>query len=424
MIKEHDISQEQDDSYHSDHPGARTAQRTMLFLKFCLITVCLTAIIFWVIKSYLPSASKSTSGAEQAFIDTGASKRKAADLLKKEMLEIADRLVGEFPDNENLRVLAVEIQQVCLNYTRARALLEEGIRLNPGYGEFYQRLARIAARDGKHGEVVKCWQKALEISPERPDLNINIAEGFMSSGEYREAIEILEKYIEISPKSGLSYYLLGQSYLQLREYDESKKYFEKAIEIIPDHPQANYGLATVYIRLKQRDKAREHMEIHNKWRQSRADSRKAYSGSDISGVISDSLGEEFTFFSKHLRKLYLNGSSLYRVGQNLKESEELLKKGEKIFKRAIQIAPDQPDLYRELSYIYTVTGRDPARAIEFAEKAVELKESAENYYILFGAYNRNFDPGKALKALDKAIELDPDNSEYRRAYDIITKGKR
>jgi tetratricopeptide (TPR) repeat protein len=321
-------------------------------------------------------------------------------------------------------VLAVETQQVCLNYTRVRALLEEGIRLNPGYGEFYERMARLAARDGKHGEVIKYWQKALEISPERPDFNIKIAEGFMSSGEYREAIEILEKYIEISPESGLSYYLLGQAYLQLKGYDESKKYFEKAIEIIPDHPHANYGLATVYIRLKQRDKARQYMEIHNKWRQSRADSRKAYSGSDISGVISDSLDKEFTLFTKHLRKLYLNGSSLYRAGQNLKESEELLKKGEEIFKRAIKIASDEPGLYRELSYIYTVTGRDPARAIEFAEKAVELKESAENYFVLCGAYNRNKDAGKALKALEKAIELDPDNSEYKRTYDMITKGER
>lgn len=424
MVKEHDKSQEKDDSCHSDQFGKRIGQRYKSFLIFCIAAVLSIAIILWGIKSFSPSASESTSGSKSTFVAKIASKQKAADFLKKELLEITDLLVEEFPENERLRTLAVETHQVCLNHIQARALLEEGIGLNPGYGEFYDRLARIAAKNGEHAEAIAYWKKTLELSPERSDLNVKISEALMSSGKYRQAIEILQKHIKKFPESALSYYLLGQSYLQLKEYDQSRKYFEKAIEILPDHPQANYGLATVYIRLKQRDKARQHLEIHKKWRQSRVDSRKAYAGSDLTGVLSDSLDKEFILFSKFLAKLYLQGAGLYRADQEIEKSEELLRRGEKAFERAIEISPEQPDVYRDLSFMYIVTGSDLTKAIELAEKAVGLQGSAENYYTLFGAYNRSLDPGKAMKALVKAIELDPGNLQYRKTYDRITKGKK
>ena len=423
MTTEHKKSQEQEEHIVSEQFGADISKHSWRnFLFFAVIFF--TAFGFLMYRCFLPSASESPSGSNPTSITETTSKRKAADFLKKEMLGIADRLIEEIPGNERLRMLVVEAHLACLNYTQAKALLEEGISLNSRYGEFYRRMAGIARYHGEYDRAITFWQKTLEVSPEKSDLKVNIAEALMSLGKYREAIEELQKYIETPPESGLSYYLLGQGYLQLKEYDESKKYFEKAIAIQPDHPQANYGLATLYIRLKQPDKAREHMQFHTKWRQSRANSRKVYANSDLAGVVSDSLGEEFTLFSKYLAQLYLYGSGLYRAGQSLEDSEKLLRKGEKAFKRAIKIAPHQPDVYRDLSYMYVVTGRNLTEAVELAEKAVELKKSAGNYFALFHVCNRAFEAGKALKALEKAIELDPDNLQYKRTYDKITKGKK
>ena len=149
MIKENDKSQEKDNPCHSAPLDKRVSQRSKSFLIFCIAAVFLVAMILWWTKSFLPSAPKSTSGSKPTIIDRTASKQKAADFLKKELLEITELLIEEFPANERLRTLAVEVHQVCLNHNQAKALLEEGISMNPGHGDFYEKLARIAAKEGE-----------------------------------------------------------------------------------------------------------------------------------------------------------------------------------------------------------------------------------------------------------------------------------
>ena len=60
---------------------------------------------------------------------------------------------------------------------------------------------------------------------------------------------------------------------------------------------------------------------------------------------------------------------------------------------------------------------------ELAEKAVSLKPTAPNYFIFGVACSKNSDRSNALLAIEKAIELDPDNLRYRRRYNQV-KGRK
>jgi len=271
-------TQEQEGSRSSDKSGTDISKRPKLFLALCIIVICLIALTLLAFKLLFPS------DLDTSFITEITSEQKAASFLKKEMLAIANRLIEEFPKDENLRMLAVEAYLACLNYTQAEALLEEGISLNPGHGEFYQSLARIARNQGQYDKAVTYWKRALEVSPKRSDLNIDIAEALMLLGRHKGAIEELEKRIKVQPESIRSYYLLGQVYLQLKEYDEARKYYEKVIEFRPNDPKANFGLATVYMRLKQRDKAEKHMAVYREWQAGLDIRRKARADSDKTGV--------------------------------------------------------------------------------------------------------------------------------------------
>ena len=59
--------------------------------------------------------------------------------------------------------------------------------------------------------------------------------------------------------------------------------------------------------------------------------------------------------------------------------------------------------------------------MKLAEKAVALEEIAANYFILSWAYDRNGNVDGARLALKRATELDPDNLEYKRMYELIQK---
>lgn len=382
-----------------------------------IATVCLAVIIFWGIKTFSPPAS------EPAFVEGVTSEQEASDLLKKEMLEIADELIGEFPADERLRTLAVKAHLACLNYTQARVLLEEGIGLNPRHGDFYQRLADIASHHGQYDEAVTYWKKALEISPERTELKIAIAEAILSSGRYRQAVEELEEYIKTSAGSVHVYYLLGQGYLQLKEYDKSKKYFEKALEIRPSYSNANYGLAIVYMRLKQRDKAQHYMKLFRDPKAERLSYKSDIARKRDKLVMYDNSAAKLEAFPELFAELCIKGGKLYTKNRKLDKALTLFNKGENTFARVVRIVPEVSEIYREFAFFYLVMNSKLDETVGLAERAVALEGSAKNYYVLFSALYRNHDDSGAHKALKKAIELDPDNLKYRNAFDETGRSK-
>jgi cytochrome c-type biogenesis protein CcmH/NrfG len=64
-------------------------------------------------------------------------------------------------------------------------------------------------------------------------------------------------------------------------------------------------------------------------------------------------------------------------------------------------------------------GKKPRETLKLAKRAVELEGTAENYYILSSAYMNNNQMSDALSAMQKALDLDPDNPFYRQAYDFL-----
>ena len=65
------------------------------------------------------------------------------------------------------------------------------------------------------------------------------------------------------------------------------------------------------------------------------------------------------------------------------------------------------------------TGKRLKETLSLAQKAVQLKGSADHYYTLSKAHDVNGNGQAALSAIEKAIRLDPDNPKYRSWDDII-----
>jgi len=380
--------------------GKLAAKRTRWFFLSVIIIVGAISGFLWV---------KSFSSPKSDLIQ----KQEAAAFLREEETKLAEQLIKDFPNSEVPLVLMGGLQAKRGNSSEGMIFWEKALRLNPNLPNVYCKMAEIASGREEFEKAIELWKKALQINPKMRGVRNDIARAFIWLGKYNQAVAEAEEEIKISPRSAISYYLLGQGYLQLKEYDKAKFCYEKVIELEPNHPNAHYGLAGIYMRLKQPDKAREHMDVYKEWKDGRVKS--------VWNV--DKAGYDVVGSQKSLGTLLMDADRLYRTMGKGEKAEELLKHTEKIFKKAISLAPAQPHvqgyMHRELALLYLRMKRKLPEAEKFAAKAVEFEATAANYYVLCRASEMNGDLANARTAIEKAVELEPENMMYRQTYELI-----
>ncbi|NIP52175.1 MAG: tetratricopeptide repeat protein [Phycisphaerae bacterium] len=445
------------------------------------VIVCAVVAGFWGI-NYLSRSDKKTDKkgsppvpGEQPKPPTITSKltiEQEIVALKKEELEFAEQLVREFPNSDDALVLIGNVYRKQGNSAEAEKYWKKALALNPARPDVYNGMGWAAFEKGEYEKAIVFWRKALEINPQTPAIHNSIAQTLILLGRYDEVIKEAEEELKISPTSGLSYFLLGQGYLKLKEYDKAKEYYETAIKLEPDYMNAYYGLFRVCSRLKLKDEAGKYLARFKELKAEDAkvlmDRNKAF---DDVVVIRKMLAEtysdaEYIYYNKgnlqqaekllqravslepnnteYLMKLGFLFQSSNRLQDALKmylkaaeiEPDNMVSRlnagvvsmqlkqygnSEKIFREVIKSAPKLSNGYRELAHLYLMTGTNLSEALKLAKTAVALEEAAENYFILSWAYDRNGDVANAGSTLKRAVELEPDNLQYRRMYEQIQK---
>jgi len=394
--------------------------------------------------------------------------------LKNEEVELAEQLMRDFPGSEESLVV---IGNLCYRHgdvIKAMEYWNRALQINPEQPNVYKSMALSYMKKGQFDDAVAQFKKALEIQPELADVYVNIGHSLMMSGRPKEAVEALQKEIKISPNADFAYFLLGQAHLQQKEYQKAQEYYEAAIKINPRYSNAYYGLASACAKLGDRDKAKEYSESFKKLK---AEERKHLKGRKIEY-------DDFVETQKSAAITYINVGRMYRENGKLANAEELLKQAagydpgnvvcflelatlyqiskqpakalqmykkiseiqpeypvsylvigilsaylnryddsEEAFRKLITLAPRKSDGYRELARLYLKTGQNLPEAQSLAEKAVALEPVAANYFVLGWACYTNGDNAKALPAIKRAIQLDPDNKQYPLLYKQIIRRK-
>ncbi|MHC4324012.1 MAG: tetratricopeptide repeat protein, partial [Planctomycetota bacterium] len=375
--------------------------------------------------------------------------------LKKKELDIAERLIKDFPHNINPIMLMGNLWERHGDADKALEYYNKVLERDPERADVYKSIGWFFMHKEQYEQAIGYWQKALEIDPNIPGVHKNIALALMGQNKQIQAIEELQKDIQISPRSSFDYFLLGQLYLRQKEYEKA---------------EINYGLFTLSARLKQQDKAKEYMALFKKFKAEDMKNLK-----DRNETINDLVD-----MRKGAVETYMLAGQMYQTEGNLQKAEELLKKAvelnpenilclgklaslyimsnritdaiplyrriseinpedplcylnigilskrlkqldnaEEAFRKVIEVAPGYSGGYCELAQLYLKTGKGLPEARELAEKAVKLESTALNYFVLCWACDMNGDSENALKAITKAIQLEPANMNYRNVYEHI-----
>jgi tetratricopeptide (TPR) repeat protein len=435
------------------------------------ILLALTAgfILFAFNFRFFQTAALSQTNEKQQVKSERALEQKIA-ALKKEELQLAEKLMKDFPNSINPIMLMGNLWERHGDATRALEYFNKVLEKDPNRTDVYKSIGWFYMNKEQYEQAIEYWQKAVQIDPNIPEVHHDIALALMGQNKQNQAIGELEKDVQISRRSSSSYFLLGQLYLRQNEYEKARINYEKAIEIKPDYPNAYYGLFTLSARLKQQDKSAESMTLFKKYK---AEEMKALK--DEGEHVDD-----FLDMQKGAAETYLLAGQMYQWSGDIQKAEELYKKAttlnpeniqclgklaslyiagkriddaisiykriseidpndpvchlnigilsiqvkqlgnaEKAFQKAIEVAPKSSGGYRELAQLYLRVGKGYPQARALAEKAVALEPIALNYFVLCWACDMNGDSKNALKAIEKAIQLEPANVKYRNVYEHI-----
>jgi tetratricopeptide (TPR) repeat protein len=339
--------------------------------------------------------------------------------------------------------------------------------LNPRYAVAYTGLAGINYDKAQYEQALALYQKGLSCFQNDPEIRLSIGRTLMSLGRFEEAIKVLDENLMKHPQEIRGHMYLGEAYLQLKQYEKARIRYEKVLQVDPDNKKVCYGLTTVYARLGQQDKSTEYQKRFASL-QSRSIEKLEWRNKTYDDVL---------IMKQNVAEIYEQLGLCYKVYGNNIKAEELWKKAasldtknsscrrslaslyqetarnqealglfqelcelepanaldymnfgslnaqlgqfetaETAFRKVVNLAPDRPEGYQSLVMLYVQTGQKPAEAKRLATILVQKKPTANSYFILARTCHGTGDRPGLLKALEKAMELDPRNETYRMLY--------
>ncbi len=83
----------------------------------------------------------------------------------------------------------------------ARAEFERAVELDPEYVEAWNNLGSLYVEEERYPEAIAVYRNALEIAPDYPDANYNLAEALLAVGDTSEASRHALRYFRFDPTS-------------------------------------------------------------------------------------------------------------------------------------------------------------------------------------------------------------------------------
>lgn len=142
-------------------------------------------------------------------------------------------------------------------YGDAEAIYSELLEANPR--DWRLHFARGAARErlGRWPEAEADMRRALELSPEQPEVLNYLGYTWIDRGEHmQEGLAMIQRAVELRPASGAIIDSLGWAYFRMGDYAQALEHLEHAVQLEPADPTLNEHLGDVYWRLNRRIEAR------------------------------------------------------------------------------------------------------------------------------------------------------------------------
>ena len=261
-------------------------------------------------------------------------------------------------------------------------------------------------RQGRAGEAIEYFQKALALEPESAAFHGGLGTAFYQLKRTDEAIVQYQKALAIDPhfaEAAEAQNNLGYALLRKGQANEAIIHFQKALEMQPDFAEARNTLGDCFLQI---GRVNEAIVQFQKVLEIKPDFSEAYNNLGYSFLQLGRPNEAVTNFQKALElnpdfaKAWNNlGYALFQMGR--------VNEAIPHFQRALVIKPDFAEAELNLGVALYQSGRVDEAVVHF-KKAVALQPRlTQAYNDLGNAYRRKGMATEAMAYYQRAMALEP-----------------
>jgi TolB-like protein/DNA-binding winged helix-turn-helix (wHTH) protein/Flp pilus assembly protein TadD len=132
------------------------------------------------------------------------------------------------------------------DWSGAEAEFKRSLALNPGYAHGHHWYAHLLLSSGRREEALAESNRALELDPVSPIINLHLGWHYLYTKQYDRALEQLAKTLELEPDYALAHWYRGLAYEQKKMYPEALREIGRAKDLLPRNAAVQCDIGHVY----------------------------------------------------------------------------------------------------------------------------------------------------------------------------------
>ena len=309
----------------------------------------------------------------------------------EDAIRIYQNLIRKHPESIPGWLGIASAYQQADRFEEAIEAYRESLRRSPNHAAAMTNLASCYEAVEQQTQAIHYYKAALAQAPNLPMANGNLGAIYQKQGELDKALPLLEKAVRQDPQFTAARYCLGLVLTKKREFQRAAVAYQRVIAQQDDHVGAYYNLAQTFFRLKQPEAGKRAMENYRHL---------------------NAIAQEIDDRERAILAEPNNPLKHYRLGLVYAKHRKI-PKAISAFQATLDVDTNAHYALNALARLYILQGVQLQDAIAHAEKAFRLAQAPQYMQTLALAYFQAGRRESALKAIQTAIEMDPENETFR-----------
>lgn len=269
-----------------------------------------------------------------------------------------------------------------------------GNEVTPAVQRLYAE-ARTAQQQGDSATAIAKYRAMIHLAPHLAPAYNNLGMLYFNQQDYAKAVPVLETGLKLNADMSTAVAMLGLSYFELGENLKAEPLLERALRANSSDDNLQIALAHVLLALGKREDAVQHLNEY--LRRNPKDQEAWYLlGKTYLQMSEDALAK--------VNQINPNSYVAHEVAGEIDESMKNYDGALVEFKKAVDLAPQQPDTHLRLGNVYWVMGKWQSAQEQFrAELSIAPTDCIARWKLADSILRADGSNSEALDNLDRSI---------------------